>query len=86
MSILKKFIPLCFILLFVGLFYYGDDFLYAENTVSDEVLLWETDLSSMNNIKLVLIDDKSLSKVGPCPWNRKIIASIIENLDNKKVG
>jgi adenylate cyclase len=44
------------------------------------------ELPKSNNVVIIDIDNKSLSKVGQWPWSRDIVATLLKNLSEAKAG
>jgi adenylate cyclase len=54
--------------------------------IIDSFFFVRGDVPTTNLVTIVDIDEKSLSKFGQWPWERKIIAKIVENLTKAGVG
>ena len=57
-----------------------------DNRLRDYLFKIRGELPNNNDVIIVDIDEKSLSKLGQWPWSRDIIAKILENMTNAGVG
>lgn len=52
-----------------------------DNRLRDFLFQYRGDINTTGKVAIADIDEKSLSALGQWPWNRKVIAHIIDNLD-----
>ena len=89
---LKKFIIYfgCafFISLFASYVYLIVPKLYEDldNRLRDSMFLLRGEISHSNNVVIVDIDDKSLSKIGQWPWSRDVISEMLQKLTDYKAA
>jgi adenylate cyclase len=57
-----------------------------DKKIKDSFFTLRGDVSTTNMVTIVDIDEKSLSQFGQWPWNRKIMAKIVDNLTKANVG
>jgi len=57
-----------------------------DKKIKDSFFLIRGEKPTTNLISIVNIDEKSLAKFGQWPWDRKILAKIVENLTNANAG
>jgi len=85
-----KTISLLFILtisvLVTSYLYLPDYFQSLDNRVRDFYFKFRGDEKASDNIVIVDIDEKSLSKLGQWPWERDKVAKILKNLTNLEAG
>jgi adenylate cyclase len=80
-------ITLLIVLFFITLYIFNPSILDTlDKKIKDSFFTLRGDISTTNMITIVNIDEKSLSQFGQWPWNRKIIAQIVQNLTNANVG
>lgn len=75
---LRKLVSIASIILVISFFYVNNTFLILDEFVSDQVIKEEKDVH--NDIKLLVIDDKSLQEIGKWPWPRSTLAEVSEQL------
>jgi adenylate cyclase len=57
-----------------------------DKKIKDSFFTLRGDISTTNMVTIVNIDEKSLSQFGQWPWNRKVMAKIVDNLTKANVG
>jgi adenylate cyclase len=57
-----------------------------DKKIKDSFFLLRGDIHTTKMVTIVNIDEKSLAKFGQWPWNRKIMAKIVDNLTKANVG
>jgi len=59
---------------------------FLDKKIKDQFFIIRGKIPTTNNIVIINIDEKSISKLGQWPWSRDKIATIIQNLTNAGAG
>ena len=84
---LRRLLGLLAVLIFVILSFYGPRPLerMEKSLLDNSMRLDFSDKGGSHNIVLIEIDEKSLKEIGPWPWPRNILATMINSLHEKSV-
>jgi adenylate cyclase len=86
-TLIKAGIAFMLSLLLSWVYLYNTQTLFSiDNKLHDLMFTLRGELPESDNVVIIDIDNKSLSKIGQWPWSRDIISALLKNLTEAKAG